>query len=625
MIAYQADVKTFLENVKSGSIVKILEPLVKVMIEDEPESNEIRSWEQSLPFMAKVLDSPSIPHDAGIFLEYKVPGRSKRVDFIITGLDAEQKNHAVLIELKQWQHVKNVNMRNTVQTWYQNTSQCVSHPSYQVCDYVTTLQDFVPEVSSGIIQLSSCVYLHNYVDDHILTDPFFGPFNSLSPLFFKDEEEQLRAFIASHIHRGDNGETINIIENSKLKPSKLLIDSLDSMSRGNEELTLSPEQEVSSEKIVYLASQSRKSNKKYVLIINGGPGTGKTVVAIKTLIKLIKNNFRAYYIAKNYNLRKAFQYKLADNEQTNHANQIHLEALLRSPMDKDLTSMDVALVDEGHRLTKLRNNSKSQVEQIIEASQTSIFFVDEDQIIGMPDMGTMQYISECAERNHATIKHHKLKCQFRCGGMDNYLPWLDHMLNIRPSHIHVLNTALYDFQIMDTPEAVMEAIVKKDKENPHRKSRVVAGYCWDWISENSPNNKMTDLNLNENFNYQWNLKEGDPWIVRDDSIYKIGCIHTCQGLELEYVGVIIGPDLIYENGKVTTKVEERAVSDNTVIGFGRLKPGDKPKNKTPRDEKKLDQIVRNTYKVLLTRGMKGCYVYCCDPNLAAYFGQALKK
>ena len=131
---------------------------------------------------------------------------------------------------------------------------------------------------------------------------------------------------------------------------------------------------------------------------------------------------------------------------------------------------------------------------------------------------------------------------------------------------------------------------------------MVAGYCWKWISKKRP--ELKDIQIG-GYKATWNLdKDGQKWIIQPDSVSEVGCIHTCQGLEVDYVGVIVGKDLVVRNGKVITVPEERASTDKSINGWKQLMKEDPEKTK-----RKLDLIIKNTYRTLMTRGMKGCYVY----------------
>ena len=148
------------------------------------------------------------------------------------------------------------------------------------------------------------------------------------------------------------------------------------------------------------------------------------------------------------------------------------------------------------------------------------------------------------------------------------------------------------------------------------KARVVAGYCWNWISKR--NSILKDIQIGR-YKATWNLNEdGQSWIIKPDSVSEVGCIHTCQGLEVDYIGVIVGKDLIVRNNQVITVPEARASTDKSIHGWKSLFKQDPETTK-----KRLDLIIKNTYRTLMTRGMKGCYVYFEDKETEKYFKEKL--
>lgn len=188
------------------------------------------------------------------------------------------------------------------------------------------------------------------------------------------------------------------------------------------------------------------------------------------------------------------------------------------------------------------------------------------------------------------------------------MAWLDNTLGIRATANTILDTKEFDFRVMDTPKELHELIAKRNEVN--NKSRVVAGYCWDWVSKKDP--ERYDIIIPEHdYAKRWNLdKDGSLWIVAPDSIDEVGCIHTCQGLELDYIGVIIGSDLTVQGEQLETDPWARSPMDRSIRGWKSMM-----KINPEGTKERVDRIIRNTYKTLMTRGMKGCYVYCTDSRV----------
>jgi DUF2075 family protein len=278
------------------------------------------------------------------------------------------------------------------------------------------------------------------------------------------------------------------------------------------------------------------------------------------------------------------------------------------------------LVDEAHRLTEkgglYGNLGKNQIAEVMNCARVAVFFIDEDQKVTWRDIGDVAEIERWARASGSAIHHMDLFAQFRCAGSDEYLRWLDHLLGIseQPS-VDVRNTN-YDFQVADTPSRLRDLIFDKNRGN--NRSRLVAGYCWNWVSKKDP--RVKDIIFEgTDFAMKWNLaSDGSTWMIAPKSVNEVGCIHTCQGLECDYIGVIIGPDLICRNGALVTDPFARARTDHSLKGFKTAFKED-----PARALARADILIRNTYRTLMSRGMNGCYVYATDPETQRYFQDLL--
>ena len=252
---------------------------------------------------------------------------------------------------------------------------------------------------------------------------------------------------------------------------------------------------------------------------------------------------------------------------------------------------------------------ENQVKELISTAKFTVFFLDEDQRVTLKDIGDAEEIRKWAKSESAAVTELELTSQFRCNGSDGYLAWLDNVLQIRETANIDLREANYDFQVIDSPSELRDIIV--DKNHARNKARIVAGYCWKWVSKRKP--ELKDIVIGD-FEATWNLdSDGQAWIIKPESVNEVGCIHTSQGLEVDYIGVIIGPDLIVRNGIVITDATKRASSDKSVHGYKKMLKDE------PEQAKQLaDAIIKNTYRTLMTRGQKGCYVYSTDPETQEY-------
>lgn len=619
MIVYQANKTKFIEDVFSNDIANIVLENVRRKLNRGAGPSEIKSWANSLGFMERIMRDDQIPSDCGIAIEYQIPQTGKRIDFIISGQDPDNKDSVMLIELKQWSEANLTKKDSIIETFVGGRIGEHTHPSYQAWSYATLLKGFNEVVYTENINLHPCAYLHNYAEDNVIKNEFYAEYINKAPIFLKSDASKLLEFIKKHIRFGDKTNILYRIENGKIRPSKLLADSVSKMLKGNQEFVMIDDQKVVFENAVALAIKA-SAQKKQVLIVQGGPGTGKSVVAINLLVTLTKKGLLAKYVSKNAAPRAVYESKLKGN-----ITGVEIRNFFGGSgafIDTKNSEFDALIIDEAHRLNKhsglFGNLGENQIKEIIDATKFAVFFIDEDQRVTLKDIGRQEEIEKWAFIAGAEVTELTLSSQFRCNGSDGYLAWLDDVLQIRDTANNLFEEIDYDFKVIDTPTELRNMIVEKNKVN--NRSRMVAGYCWKWPSKKNP--QAFDIEIPEyDFKMKWNLtEEGSKWIISPESVNQIGCIHTCQGLEVDYIGVIVGEDFKVRNGQVITDPSKRASSDKSVMGYKKLL-----KENQVEAEKTLDLIIKNTYRTLMTRGMKGCYIYCVDKETADYFKSQLKR
>lgn len=618
MIIYAATKTEFTSDVFANQIEQKIMAAFEQRANRKPPPAEIESWRNSMQYMSNVLLAAQVPDDAGVAIEYGIPLTSKRIDFILTGQNAKQQDTAVIVELKQWSKVTKTHKDGVVSTFVGGGHREQAHPSYQAWTYAALIQDFNQTVQEEHIQLAPCAYLHNCLADQDLKDAFYQPHTDRAPVFVREDVEALQAFIQKHIRTGDRNRLLYRIDGGKLKPSKSLIDHLSSLLQGNREFQLIDDQKLVYETALDLAKKAQEKGRKQVLIIEGGPGTGKSVVAINLLVETTKRQWLSHYVSKNAAPRAVFESRLTGTFKKTHIGNLFKGS--GAYTEAPINGMDVLIVDEAHRLNEksglYRNLGDNQIKEIIQSAKTAIFFIDENQQVTIHDIGSLEEIRKWAEQAGADVTEMTLASQFRCNGSDGYLAWVDDVLRIRETANTDLTGLGYDCRVFDDPNVMRQAIEDLNAQNA--KSRLVAGYCWEWQSKKDP--KAKDVVIEEHdFAMRWNLTEDGPlWLVKPDSVSEVGCIHTCQGLELEYVGVIIGPDLVIRNGQVVTDATKRAKQDRSVFGFKKLH------EENPIEAELLaDRIIKNTYRTLMTRGMKGCFLYASDQETRDYFRSRL--
>lgn len=616
MIVYHRTKADFSNDVLTNNISTIISAHIKERTGKKVSASELQSFENSLSHMDRILYDAEIPDDCGISVEYHLPQTSKRVDFLISGTGANNEENVIIIELKQWQEASLTMKDGLVATRFRHGVAETSHPSYQAWSYAALLKSFNSTVEEENIQLHPCAYLHNYVPDDVITHEFYQPYVRKAPVFLRPDAVKLREFIKKYIKGGDHSRILFRIDNGKIKPTKSLADALRGMIKGNREFIMIDDQKVVFENALALAMQSDDINKN-VLIVEGGPGTGKTVVAINLLVELNRQGKLAQYVTKTAAPRDVYFEKLSGAKK-----KVELKNLFVGSgtfIDAPKNAISTLIIDEAHRLTEktgFLRRGNNQIKEILNASNMSVFFIDEAQRVHIQDYGESHLIERFAKE--LGIKVHKLtlESQFRCNGSDGYVAWLDNILQIRDTANVSLQELDYefDFRVFDDPSELQQVIYEKNKIN--NKARMVAGYCWEWKSKKPENRHLYDIEFPEyDFRMRWNLGDyGGRWIIEPDSVTEIGCIHTAQGLEVDYIGVIIGEDLIVRDGEIIVDPSKRAKEDRTVFGYKSLMKKDPLYCKSL-----MDAIIKNTYRTLMTRGMKGCYIYCTDPETAQYF------
>lgn len=619
MIVYEATKEEFCDSVLVGSITDEIYDVYKEKIGKSAKS-QIRSWENSMEYMYKVLNDSEIPSDCGVAIEFTIPTTSKRIDFILTGMNQFQDDSVVIIELKQWDSAQKVDGKDgVVKTYLGGAVRETTHPSYQVWSYASLIKNFNQTVDEDEIGLFPCAYLHNYDfgDDDPLKDEIYRPYYDEAPLYGKRDVLKLRKFIKNYVKYGDSSNIMYRIDNGKIRPSKKLQDTLSSMLEGNKEFVMIDEQKIAYELAIKMARESYIDDRKRVLIVEGGPGTGKSVVAINLLVDILNDDMVSLYVTKNSAPRNVFYEKLRGGRYSLS----YLKNLFKgsgSFTQSSSNEFDAIIVDEAHRLNEksglFGNLGENQVKEIINAAKFSVFFIDKHQRISLKDYGSIEAINEFCEYFDAEAEHIKLESQFRCNGSDGYLSWLNDVLEIEETANFDGFDFDYDFRVVDSPNELKKLIFEKNTNN---NARLLAGYCWNWIKEGKNNTDVHDIVIDD-FSMSWNLGNSDTWAIDDGSVNEIGCIHTSQGLEFDYVGVIIGNDMRYEDEHIVTDFTQRARTDQSLKGIK------KRYNENPQQALKLaDEIIKNTYRTLMTRGMKGCYVYCEDMMLQEYLRERI--
>ncbi len=621
MIVYNDTKLNFTKDVILNQISdKVLEKLRGKGINGGHKS-EYRSWQNSLNFMKNILDDNEIPNDVEVAIEYQIPRTSSRVDFLILGADKESKDNVIVIELKQWEKAEKIDniSEHSVRSFTGSANRAVPHPSYQAYSYSVFIKNFSEQVQDDNIGIIPCAYLHNYDAKYFdeINDEIYKMWYEEAPFFIKNQVQEFRNFIKKFISKkSSKGELLYKIDNGRIKPSKALQDCLVSLMKGNQEFILLDDQVVCYDVCVKTMQKCLKDMQKRTIIIQGGPGTGKSVLAINLLKKYLTQGYNTSYVTKNIAPREAYLRMLSKSDLKKEVN---IKQIFRSPFGLSRAPSnfyDCLIVDEAHRLVKKMYGDfqgTNQVLECINSSLLTIFLIDEDQRITTKDIGSIEEIEKQAKQANSLViinDETKLVSQFRCNGSDLYIQLLNNLLQIGDYVDIDKNDLNFDIRVFDNPNEMRNELRKLNIKN--NRARMVAGYCYDWNVKYHRGDY--DIKLIDGFVAKWNLENDKVWAINPDSFEEVGCIHTAQGLEFDYVGVIIGKDLRYDKNTNTLIVDKAQISkDDKSSGIKAAGVG------------LANQLIKNTYKTLLTRGQKGCFIFAEDDDLRKYLKAMLQK
>ncbi|SMC87773.1 DUF2075 domain-containing protein [Pedobacter africanus] len=631
MRLYAGSSTEFIALCKSNKIAELLAEEYLVAFLCTPSRAEIASWKNSLCHVAGAMDRAGLK-DLGIMLEYKLPLSGKRVDVIICGTDHAQNKHAILVELKQWEECRLTEYDSDyVVTWIGGKSRSVLHPSVQVGNYMYYLWNNSAAFyrTEQPVKLSACSYLHNYslLQDDVLLDKRFENAVKKFAVFTSDEESDFIDFIVERVGSGNGMEVLEEIEQSELKPSQKILDKVSTTIKQklNGELTLFgrckskndyillDEQLIVYDLVMSLAIKGVAG--KHAVVVRGGAGTGKSVIGLQLLADLIASGLNAQYATGSNAFTETLREILGQGSSS-------ILKYFMSYAGSKAQAVDVLLMDEAHRIREksgggARGTGLLQIQELLNAAKVCVFFVDDYQVVRSEEIGTSGFIIEQAEAAGFKVYEFDLKANFRNGGSERYSNWIDHMLQIRETdHAEWVDEPNFKFEIIDAPETLERIIQEKALEG--YTARITAGFCWRWTKRlDSDGQLVNDIRIGD-YHRPWNaynglegLRKEIPkakfWAYQRGGIDQIGCIFTAQGFEFDYTGVIFGKDIKYN--PLTRQLEgfEEFSYDHQAAGTHFLR------------------LIKNSYRVLLGRGMKGCYVYFVDKETEEYFRSRIRK
>jgi hypothetical protein len=615
---YQGSTRQFIADATQSRLANQLADRFFDEFRYRPAPSEVESWRNSLSAMATVLQLSDLT-DQGILVELKLPLSSKRLDVLITGANPNTRaDSAVIVELKQWTKVGRSNITDCVTVDYGGKPRDVLHPSRQVERYQRYLLDTHPAFSDEPpIALDACAYLH--YAQHDPTSPLyhadFATLLDLNPSFSGDHIDDLATFLDSRLAGADDGDILERVAATAFKPHKRLLDHVARVIRNEPTFVLLDEQLVAYNAILDSVGHAGTNQQNVVFLVEGGPGTGKSVIALNLVAELAERGLSTLHLtgskAFTENLRKIVGGRAG--------------ALFKYFRDTaTVTNMlDVAILDEAHRIRTISTSrftpanartGKAQIDDILDASRVTVFFIDDLQVVRPGEVGSTDLIRESAAKRGIEVRDFKLEAQFRANGSDSFIQWVDNTLELdRTPQVLWSMDDEFDFRIVGNVRELERLIRLRAGEGST--ARLVAGFCWPWSDPDDAGLLVPDVKVGD-WAMPWNAKadakrlgpgipKSDFWASDPNGIDQVGCVYTAQGFEFDYVGVIVGPDLVYRPMEGGWR-GQREESFDRVVRRGV-------------SEVEFTRYVKSTYRVLLTRGLRGCYVYFMDAPTRDFF------
>ena len=597
----------------SKTLVEKLSAQMLFQMGNSPSPAEKRSWENSLVEISELLIQCELG-EVVLLVEYQLPYSSKRVDVLALGSDPKTGQPTIIaIELKQWTNASLI--EGALDTLkidsYGNTP--ILHPAVQVSRYCEYLNDFNRYVSDDNTNLFGIAYLHNWIDANNPALDLIQP-TSHGMLFTANQKNRLKEFLIARISSKFSEQITDDFLNSKVAPTKQLMQLAADEVKNREQFRLLDEQQIAYSMVMKALRDAETSNTKTAVIITGGPGTGKSVIALSLLGELSRRGKTTLHATGS----KAFRNSLRKVAGARAPQIQKLFSYFNSFMSAERNSLDVIICDEAHRIRETSANRYTkadlrtgtpQLHELLNVARVPVFLLDSNQVVRKGETGTPEYIEVEARNLGLHVIRVDLDGQFRCGGSRLYETWLNGFLKIENSKtIAWSNDPNFNVIVADSPDEIVEKL--RGFESEGFKSRITAGYCWTWNDPNADGTLPNDVKIGD-WARPWNVKgdrgvgeylSGELWAIDPKGFDQIGCVYTAQGFEYDWNAVIFGPDLVWRAG---AWVGDRSGSrDPAMRGI------------TPEH---FETLVKNTYKVLLTRGLVGTILYSVDEETQEHF------
>lgn len=622
MRVFSAPLEEFQAKLVANELFRDMEARFPAVFGHTVGQREISAWRGSLPRLELALRGAALPGDVHVTLEERIPYFSERIDACLFGHTQDGDPHTVIIELKGWQSARALDSGN-VETFLGGAVREKPHPSTQAYGYHRHLEDFRRAFHGDHrVGLASCAYCHNYpgiIPDEGLFHPKFDAIRADTPTFGERDAALLARYLSVRLQRGHGAPVLDAYDRAGVGPSQSLIDHAGQMIREQNVFRLLDDQIAANNEIIRAISRILERQGKQVVLVRGGPGTGKSVLALNAFGELLRRGFERVYVvsgssAFTHGMRRVLGERLEGQVK-------FTDSFWNVPPD----SVDALLVDEAHRIRAKSQPRVAghlrptipQADELIRAARLSVFFVDENQIISPDEVGEPRLIEASAIRQGARFSAFALSGQFRCAGSVVYLDWLDDLLETAGASrgMKLVIPVGFDFDVVSSPHELL-AYVRAANEKKANSARLLAGWCWKW-SDPLPDRLVDDIEISD-FRFPWESKSGHRpppgipeakyWALDPAGVDQAGTVYSVQGFETDHVGVIMGSDLVVRQGKWV------AVPGRNYRSTLR---GKSPEVAMP--------YLKRIYRTLLSRPMRSCRVFSTDYETQAFIASRLLR
>jgi len=575
-----------------------------------PSDGEQRSWRASLPVLVNDLVDAGLSN-VEVLVEYQLPLTSKRADVVLAGVHPRTGEPTyVVVELKQWSDAQSFEGDPKLVHVPAYGSHPALHPLEQVSGYRQYMLDFLPALQNREDAIQGIAYLHNAT--RMGAEDLFelGQSERLR-LFTGDRRADLHNYLRSVLSAEVSGvNAADQLMSFAVAPSRQLLAVAADEVQNREQFVLLAEQKLAYELVLHEVEKARRGDHKCVVVVSGGPGSGKSVIALSLMGELARQGRSVLHATGSRSFTQTLR-TVAGRGST------RVKAMFKyfnQFMEAEPNSLDVLILDEAHRLRETSVNrytkahlrqGRPQIDELIAAARVPVFLLDQYQVVRPGEMGSVEEITAWAANLGFEVRTIQLDDQFRCGGSEAFIHWVERLLGLEAGG--PIAWAGDDHFVLETVTSL--EIMSRRLESVRDQgfgARITAGYCWQWSDPRADGSLVDDVVVGD-WSRPWNLKGeravgGAPpsalWATDPAGFGQVGCVYTAQGFEYDWNGVILGPDLVWR-------------SDRWVTVRGANRDPDFRSLKAVPDEE-FDALVRNVYKVLLTRGMLGTLIYSVD-------------